>query len=111
VFHGRGPSCGIELRNIGRASAVAGVALDVVDVLMACDRNEAFAGVFGGWGAAAAGAALGRYLNVVRTVGRDGGPAGNPTDFPIWCDLADEQILEAFVAAVCSMTGCALPGE
>jgi len=51
----------------------------------------------------------GRYLNVCRT--RDGvsGPAGNATDFPIFSTLPDEQILEAFVAAVCAVTGCKLP--
>lgn len=51
----------------------------------------------------------GRYLNVVRIEARGGGPAGNATDFPIFSDLSDAQILEAFVAAVCAITGCALP--
>jgi len=54
-------------------------------------------------------AGTGRYLNVVLTHGADGGPAGNATDFPIFCQLQDEQILEAFVAAVCAITGCRLP--
>lgn len=51
----------------------------------------------------------GRYLNVVSTHGAEGGPAGNATDFPIFSGLSDEQILEAFVAAVCSIVGCQLP--
>jgi hypothetical protein len=50
----------------------------------------------------------GRYLNVVRVEGRGIGPAGNATDFPIFSDLPDEQILEAFVAAVSAITGCRL---
>lgn len=50
-----------------------------------------------------------RYLNVVRTDGAEAGPSGNATDFPIFSELSDEQILEAFVAAVCSITGCPLP--
>jgi hypothetical protein len=45
-----------------------------------------------------------RYLNVVR-VKEDGNPGGNPTDFPIWYKLSDQQILEAFVLSVCSITG------
>jgi hypothetical protein len=52
-------------------------------------------------------ARTGRYLNVARTEGADSGPAGNATDFPIFnAALTDEQILEAFVASVCSITGC-----
>ena len=54
-------------------------------------------------------AGTGRYLNVVRTDGPDSGPAGKATDFPVFSQLPDEQILEAFVAAVCAVTGCALP--
>ncbi|HXN49879.1 MAG TPA: hypothetical protein VN893_24725 [Bryobacteraceae bacterium] len=53
-------------------------------------------------------AGTGRYLNVVRT-DPPGHPAGNATDFPIFSVLPDEQILEAFVAAVCAVTGCRLP--
>ena len=53
-------------------------------------------------------AGSGRYLNVVRAEGPDSGPGGNATDFPIFNDLTDEQILEAFVAAVCAITGCEL---
>jgi len=53
----------------------------------------------------------GRYLNVVRVDIDTGNPAGNPTDFPIFCDLSDEQILEAFVVNVCAITGCALPSR
>ena len=55
-------------------------------------------------------AETGRYLNVVRTEGPNGGPAGQATDFPIFDDtLADEQILEAFVASVCAITRCRIP--
>jgi len=54
-------------------------------------------------------AETGRYLNVVRAEGPRGGPKGNATDFPIFSDLPDEQILEAFVAAVCAVTGCRIP--
>jgi hypothetical protein len=54
-------------------------------------------------------AGTGRYLNVVRIETLGGGPAGNPTDFPIFSSLPDEQILEAFVAAVSAITGCRLP--
>jgi hypothetical protein len=50
----------------------------------------------------------GRYLNVVRIEALGGGPAGNATDFPIFCDLPDEQILQAFVASVSAITGCRL---
>jgi hypothetical protein len=49
-----------------------------------------------------------RYLNVVRTEGPGKGPAGNATDFPIFSDLPDEQILTSFVYAVSSVTGCKL---
>jgi len=51
-----------------------------------------------------------RYLNVVRC-GTPGHPGGNPTDFPIFNNLSDEQILRAFVHSACAITGCALPGE
>ena len=50
-----------------------------------------------------------RYLNVVRIDLDRRGIGGNPTDFPIFSDLPDDQILEAFVAAVCAVTGCRLP--
>jgi hypothetical protein len=49
-----------------------------------------------------------RYLNVVRVQRLGEGPAGNATDFPIFSDLSDEQILQAFVASVCAITGCKL---
>lgn len=55
-------------------------------------------------------AGTGRYLNVVRSDG-EGRGGGNPTDFPISSDLPDEQILTAFVAAVCAITGCKLPND
>ncbi len=51
-----------------------------------------------------------RYLNVVRC-NKPGQPGGNATDFPIFNDLPDEQILEAFVHAACAITGCWLPRE
>jgi hypothetical protein len=49
-----------------------------------------------------------RYLNVVRIEALGAGPAGNATDFPVFSKLPDEQILEAFVASVCAITGCPL---
>ena len=52
-----------------------------------------------------AGAA--RYLNVVRC-NEPGHPGGNATDFPVFNDLPDEQILRAFVESVCAITGCKL---
>ena len=49
-----------------------------------------------------------RYINVVRV--EDGRPAGNPTDFPVFTSpLSDEELLIAFVTAICAMTGCRLP--
>lgn len=48
-----------------------------------------------------------RYLNVVRC-NKPGSPGGNPTDFPIFNDLPDDQILEAFVRSACAITGCLL---
>jgi hypothetical protein len=54
-------------------------------------------------------AGTGRYLNVVHVEALGRGPAGNATDFPIFSDLEDEQILEAFVASVSAITGCRLP--
>jgi len=54
-------------------------------------------------------ACTGRYLNVVRVENLDQGPAGNATDFPIFSELPDDQILEAFVSAVCAITGCRIP--
>ena len=52
-------------------------------------------------------AETGRYLNVVRCQ-TPGHPGGNSTDFPIFNDLPDEQILRAFVHSVCAITGCEL---
>ena len=49
-------------------------------------------------------AETGRYLNVVRC-NDPGKPGGNPTDFPIYNDLPDEQILLAFVYATNAITG------
>lgn len=55
-------------------------------------------------------ARTGRYLSVVRRDSRRKGSGGNPTDFPIFNKaLSDKQVLEAFVAAVCAITGCPLP--
>lgn len=51
----------------------------------------------------------GRYLNVVRIEALGAGPAGNATDFPIFSELSDKQILETFVSSVCAITGCRLP--
>ena len=51
-----------------------------------------------------------RYLNVVRC-NEPGHPGGNPTDFPVFNDLPDEQILRAFVYAACAITGCQTPSE
>jgi hypothetical protein len=51
----------------------------------------------------------GRYLNVAPANGPTGGVAGTPTDFPIFCQLPDHQILEAFVSMACAITGCQLP--
>ncbi len=50
-------------------------------------------------------AGTGRYLNVVRCNPATGNPAGNATDFPVYCELPDEQILQAFVCAVNAITG------
>lgn len=50
-----------------------------------------------------------RYLNVVRAEGLDSGPGGNATDFPVFSNMSDEQVLRAFVYAVCGITGCPLP--
>ncbi len=50
-----------------------------------------------------------RYLNVVRVDIESGNPAGNATDFPVFCSLSDHQILEAFVTSVCAITGVPLP--
>lgn len=47
-----------------------------------------------------------RYLNVVRCEPA-GHPKGNATDFPIYNDLPDEQVLLSLVYAVNAITGCA----
>lgn len=52
-------------------------------------------------------AGTGRYLNVVRC-SKPGHPGGNPTDFPIFNDTPDEEILIAFVRTVNGITGCVL---
>ncbi|MGP9803122.1 hypothetical protein [Rheinheimera sp. NSM] len=53
----------------------------------------------------------GRYLNVVRIEALGEGPAGNATDFPIFSDLSDEQILVAFVTSVSAITGTPLESK
>ena len=50
-------------------------------------------------------AGTGRYLNVVRCNEDTGNPGGNATDFPVYCDLPDEQILWAFISMVNAITG------
>ncbi len=55
-------------------------------------------------------AGTGRYLNVVRC-NEPGKIGGNPTDFPIFNDLPDEQVLVAFVHAACAITGCEMPKD
>lgn len=54
-------------------------------------------------------AGTGRYINVARTESLGSGPAGQSADFPIFNDLPDEQVLMAFVASVCGITGCQIP--
>ena len=49
-------------------------------------------------------AGTGRYLNIVRCE-NPGRPGGNPTDFPIYNELPDKQILLAFVYAANAVTG------
>ena len=49
-------------------------------------------------------AGTGRYLNVVRC-NSPGHPGGNPTDFPIFNNLPDEQVLLSFVYAANAITG------
>ena len=53
----------------------------------------------------------GRYLMVVRKEPGREGSGGAPTDFPIFSDLPDEQILVGFVAAVNGITGCRFPPD
>ena len=52
----------------------------------------------------------GRYLNVVRC-NAPGRPGGNATDFPIFNNLPDEEILVAFVRCVNGITGCKADGQ
>lgn len=49
-------------------------------------------------------AGTGRYLNVVRC-NSPGHPGGNPTDFPIFNNLPDRQVLLSFVYAANAITG------
>ncbi len=50
-----------------------------------------------------------RYPNVVRTADADGGPSGNATDFLSFLNSLTTNSHEAFVAAVCAVTGCRIP--
>lgn len=51
-----------------------------------------------------------RYLNVVRVEGPNIGLGGQATDFPIYNrQITDEDVLKAFVAATCAVTGCPIP--
>jgi hypothetical protein len=54
-------------------------------------------------------AKTGRYLYVARTEGINMRPGGFTTVFPIYSDLPDEEVLEKFVTAICTITGCPLP--
>lgn len=54
-------------------------------------------------------AGTGRYINVAMIPALGAGPGGPSADFPIFNALLDEQVLVAFVAAVCGVTGCPVP--
>jgi hypothetical protein len=54
-------------------------------------------------------AGTGRYVNVAMIGGLGQGPSGPSADFPIFNQLPDDQVLVAFVAAVCGLTGCEIP--
>lgn len=54
-------------------------------------------------------AGTGRYINVAMIPALGAGPGGPSADFPIYHSLPDEQVLAAFVAAVCGVTGCPIP--
>ena len=49
-----------------------------------------------------------RYLNVARCNDNAGSPNGNPTVFPVFHDVPDDQVLLGFELAVCAITGCVL---
>ena len=50
----------------------------------------------------------GRYLNIVRVDKATGNPRGNSADFPIFGNLPDRPILEAFVLTICAVSGLAV---
>jgi hypothetical protein len=54
-------------------------------------------------------AGTGRYVNVAPIIALGQVPAGQSADFPIFNHLPDDQVLIAFVAAVCGVTGCQIP--
>ena len=54
-------------------------------------------------------AGTGRYINVAMIPSLGAGPGGASADFPIFNKLPDEQVLTAFVAAICGVTGCEIP--
>ena len=51
----------------------------------------------------------GRHLNVVRIERPGAGPAGSPTDFPIYSKMPNRQLLQTFVLAISAITGTDLP--
>jgi len=53
-------------------------------------------------------AGTGRYLNTARVDEPGGGPRGNGTDFPIYSELGDLDILRTFVVSVSALAGNAL---
>lgn len=55
-------------------------------------------------------AGTGYYINVARTEQLGSGPSsGGSADFPIYGEGEHEDILKAFVEAVCRVTGCPIP--
>lgn len=51
-------------------------------------------------------AKTGRYLSVVRTDSIDSKRiGGNPTDFPVYSEVSDDQILRTFIRCIIAMTG------
>jgi hypothetical protein len=49
-----------------------------------------------------------RYLNVDRCNDDMGNSNGNPTVFPVFHDVPDDQVLRGFELSVCAVTGCVL---
>lgn len=55
-------------------------------------------------------AGTGKYVSIAATSGLGQGPVGRSADFPIFSDgLPDDQMLVAFVTAICGLTGCRIP--